>query len=258
MNTVTSTPSRARAVTFDYGQTLAELDTGFLSTRALEWGAAVDRARLDAASATAWTAYDDAKRSGLSGQGAWTAFMTTLLTGAGVASTKQPGADLTARLVEYLWSEQPRRNLWRRHIAGMKDLVQELVDQGIPLGIVSNSEGRLAELLEDVGLHHYFGFVADSGLLGFEKPDPRIFQYAARGLGVETSELVHVGDAWVADIEGALAVGASAIWVTGDHASTTRELPPGVVACAGADAIRAALRAFDIPARSRSSHEGHT
>jgi putative hydrolase of the HAD superfamily len=236
-----------RAITFDYGQTLAELDTVFLSKRALEWGALVDAARLDTASPTAWRAYDDAKRAGRSGRDAWTIFMASLLSHAGATSKEQPGRDVIDDLVEYLWNEQPRRNLWRRHIAGMKELVEDLAARGVRLGIVSNSEGRLAELLAEVGLRSYFQFVADSGLLSFEKPDPRIFEFAAEGLGVAPAETVHVGDAWVADIEGAVGVGAKAIWVT-PGVPAGHALPPGVVACRNAVEIRSALRALALPA----------
>ncbi len=127
----------------------------------------------------------------------------------------------------------------------MKELVEELSAHGVRLGIVSNSEGRLAELLAEVGLRSYFQVVADSGLLSFEKPDPRIFEYAARGLGVAPGDTVHVGDAWVADIEGAVGVGAKAIWVT-PGVPAGHALPPGVVACRSAAEIRATLRALGV------------
>ena len=233
------------AVTFDYGQTIAELDTEFLSQRAFEWGAKVERARLDAASPAAWRAYDESKRRGDSGYQAWGTFMKTLVSLAGVVSRDDPARDVTVPLVEYLWSEQPRNNLWRRPIAGMQELLEDLFARGVPLGIVSNSEGRLAELLREMGLARFFGVVADSGVLGFEKPDARIFEHAARALGARTGELVHVGDAWVADVEGALGVGAKAIWVTAESGS---DLPPSVVACRTAGEIRSALRAFGVTA----------
>jgi putative hydrolase of the HAD superfamily len=235
-----------RAVTFDYGQTLCELDMAFLAQRALEWGAVVDATKLETASATAWRAYDDAKRRGDSGYGAWGTFMSTLLREAGVSSRNEPGRDVTRELVDYLWSEQPRRNLWRRPIPGMAELVQDLAASGLPLGIVSNSEGKLVQLLEEVGLRRYFPVVADSGVLGIEKPDRRIFDHTADALGVAVTELVHVGDAWVADIEGALGVGARAIWVT--ESPVQEGLPAGVIAASGAARIRSALRAFGVPA----------
>jgi len=239
-------PSRLTAVTFDYGQTLAELDTAFLAKRVAERGAAVDPARLDGAAPAAWAAYDAAKARGEVAFSAWATFMRTLLTEAGVRASDGRSVDMTASLVDFLWSEQPARNLWRRHIQGMRELVADLSSHGVPLGIVSNSEGRLAELLEEMDLARYFPVVADSGVLGFEKPDARIFEHVATRLGVPTTAMVHVGDAWVADVEGALGVGASAIWVT--KAPAERELPGGVSACPGAAEIRTALRRHGFPA----------
>jgi HAD superfamily hydrolase (TIGR01549 family) len=232
------------AVTFDYGQTLAELDTGFLAGRVTERGANVSRARLDEASPAAWQAYDAAKRRGETGRDAWASFMTALLAGAGVSLGANARPEVISPLVDFLWSEQPRNNLWRRAIAGMSDLCAELAARGVRLGIVSNSEGRLAELLDTMDLHRFFPVVADSGVLGVEKPDARIFEWTAAGLEVTTKELIHVGDAWAADVEGALGVGARAIWVTSAPASRT--LPEGVVACTTATEIRTALAAWGV------------
>jgi HAD superfamily hydrolase (TIGR01509 family) len=234
------------AVTFDYGQTLAELDTVFLAARVAERGASVDVARLDAECPAAWDAYNDAKRRGEQGFEAWRSFMRTLLERAGARSTTTPDDEVATSLVDFLWSQQPVRNLWRRPIAGMEELVRDLKARGVRLGIVSNSEGKLRELLDEMGLGAYFPVVADSGKLGFEKPDRRIFDHVARGLGVETSDLVHVGDAWEADVLGALAVGARALWITADPAGKT--LPPRVQACRSAADVRSALRAWGVPA----------
>jgi HAD superfamily hydrolase (TIGR01549 family) len=232
------------AVTFDYGQTLAELDTAFLARRVAERGASVSQENLDRAGPAAWQAYDAAKRRGETGHDAWASFMTALLTGAGVSGQAHTDAEVTSQLVDFLWSEQPRNNLWRRAIAGMSDLCAELAVRGVRLGIVSNSEGRLAELLDSMDLHRFFSVVADSGVLGIEKPDPRIFEWTAAGLEVSTNELIHVGDAWAADVEGALGVGARAIWITPTPKSRT--LPDRVVACATAADVRGALEAWGV------------
>ncbi|HVU00624.1 MAG TPA: HAD family hydrolase [Polyangiaceae bacterium] len=231
------------AVTFDYGQTLGQLDTAFLATRVAERGARTTSDALDRAMPAAWAAYDAAKHRGETGHDAWTTFMRTLLAGAGVTGA---GEAATPRgLAEFLWSAQPTRNLWRRPIAGMAELVQELSERGVRLGIVSNSEGRLVELLEAMGLRRFFPVVADSGALGFEKPERRIFEWTAERLGVAPADIIHVGDAWVADVEGALAVGARAVWIT--SARGARELPPRVVACATAEDVRRALTAWGVP-----------
>jgi HAD superfamily hydrolase (TIGR01509 family) len=236
-------------VTFDYGQTIAELDTDFLASRVRERGGSVDPKRLDAASSAAWSVYNDAKRRGETGREAWSSFMAALLTlgGAVPGPVDDPEGTLSVeRLVEFLWRAQPTRNLWRRPIEGMDALLRDLRDRGVRIGIVSNSEGHLVELLEEMRLTEYFAVVADSGKLGFEKPDRRIFDFAADALGADASELIHVGDAWVADVEGVLAIGGRAVWVTAEGAG--EPLPERVVACRTAEELRSALRAWGVPA----------
>lgn len=236
------------AVTFDYGQTLAELDTEYLARRVAERGGSVRADALDAAAPTAWEAYNRAKARGDVAERAWSAFMRALLEGAGLPGGERPDASVTSDIVRFLWSEQPSNNLWRRPIPGMRELVAELRDSGTPLGVLSNSEGRLAELLDELDWKRYFGVVADSGRLGFEKPDRRIFEWTAERLAVKTTDLIHIGDAWAADIEGALAVGAKAIWVTSDPSRNGPLDEDRVVACESAEQIRSALHAWNVPA----------
>ena len=123
--------------------------------------------------------------------------MATLLEGAGVADVHP--------LVEWLWDEQPRRNLWRKPIAPMVALARELRDRGVVVAVLSNSEGGLADLFEEIGLASLFLSIVDSGRVGFEKPDPRIFAYALAQVGGEAAHAVHIGDSWPADVQGALA-----------------------------------------------------
>jgi putative hydrolase of the HAD superfamily len=237
------------AVTFDYGQTLAELDTEFLSRRLAERGMKVRTQELDSAAKGAWDAYNLAKRSGRVAEQAWSSFMLALLEGAGLPAAGTAGGEATTQAVAYLWSEQPSRNLWRRPIAGMRELLRDLQRSGARLAVLSNSEGRLAELLDELEWASYFAAIADSGRLGFEKPDRRIFEWTAEQLGVAPAELIHVGDAWAADIEGALAVGARAIWVTNHPRLPTGSSHEGrVVACETAEQIRTALRDWGVPA----------
>ena len=73
----------ARAVTFDFGQTLAELDAALLARRLGERGVAVDPARIDGAAHAAWAAYNRGVREGLGGH-PWRLLMDTLLATAGV------------------------------------------------------------------------------------------------------------------------------------------------------------------------------
>jgi len=221
----------ASCVTFDAGQTLVELDLDFLARRLGERGVPMSGDRLRAAAPAAWTRFDAAIALG-SGH-PWRLLISGLLVGAGVGE-----AD-AAPLVEWLHGEQPRRNLWRAPIPGMIALAGELAARGVAVGVVSNSEGRLAELLAELGLAAPFRCVIDSGRLGIEKPDPRIFDAAIDALGLPPGSTgIHIGDSWKADVEGALAAGWRAIWY---GAGVHDVADPRVAAARNADEVRAVL-----------------
>jgi HAD superfamily hydrolase (TIGR01509 family) len=230
----------ATAVSFDFGQTLVELDTGLLSARLAERGISVTREQLDGAVDEGWRAYNEAIQRGVSGH-PWKIMMRRLLEAGGVEASALDAA------VDWLWTEQPRKNLWRRPIAGMIDVVIELKQAGVPVAVLSNSEGRLEELVEELGWSAHFVAVADSGRLGFEKPGGEIFAWTAERLGAPLAAVIHVGDSFAADVGGALAAGMRAVWFKGDP-TRAAQVPQAerVAVCDGADALRRALRAFGV------------
>jgi len=236
---VTASLPAVRAVTFDFGQTLCDLDTAMLSRRLEERGTTAREDHLAAAVPAAWRAYDDAIRRGMGGH-PWKVLMRALLAGAGVNEEGLEGA------VDWLWSEQPKKNLWRRPIEGMIELVDELRCAGVPVAVVSNSEGRLAELIDEIGWTDRFAVVADSGRLGIEKPAPGIFHWAAERVGIPIHEIAHVGDSFEADVQGALGSGMRAVWFRG---RTLAEPPAEVRRAESAEELRAALRAMGLRAR---------
>lgn len=197
-----------RAVTFDFGQTLAELDTTMLATRLRERGVAVDVAALEAARPAMWRRYNEAILAGLGGH-PWVLLIATLLRSARVDER------IVIPLAEWLFTEQPGRNLWRRPIEGMIDRVRDLRRAGLPVGVISNSEGGLAVLIAEMGWTSDFDVVADSGALGMEKPGREIFDWTLARLGVAARDCVHIGDSWSADYVGARAAGMRAVLFRG-------------------------------------------
>jgi HAD superfamily hydrolase (TIGR01509 family) len=231
--------AHVRAVTFDYGQTLAELDHDFMALRVRSFGGELDPRAACAASVTAWEAYGVAKTLGHAR--AWREMMLEFLRAGSLrpsGGASEPG--YAEKMAERLWQAQPTTNLWRKPISGMFELVHELASREIPVGVISNSEGRLAELLEELGEASPFRVIVDSGRLGIDKPDPRIFEHAAHALGTPLTDIVHIGDAWEADVIGARKAGAQAVWFA---PSDDRVLPDGVVACRNAAELRHALQA---------------
>ena len=205
-----------RAVSLDFGQTLASLDPRFLADRLRGRGFEAEEAKIEAAIPAAWAKYDEIVKQGITGH-PWRDLMRVLLDGSGIPERFQE------ELVEWLWREQPRKNLWRKPIPGMFRLCLDLEHGGVPFGILSNSEGRLAELVDEMGWADVIRVVVDSGRVGVEKPDARIFEILAERLGTSMSEVVHVGDSLAADVMGALAAGMCAVWFT-----SATELPHGV------------------------------
>ncbi len=80
------------------------------------------------------------------------------------------------------------KHLWSAVHPGTVEALERLRDSGYRLAVVSNSDGRAEEGLAAAGLRPFFEFVIDSQLVGFEKPDPRIFEVALRQLGVAPAE----------------------------------------------------------------------
>ena len=87
------------------------------------------------------------------------------------------------------------------------------------LGVVSNFYGNLATVCDELGLRRHLGVIVDSSAVGWTKPDPRIFQRALDGLGVEAGDAAFVGDSLSRDMAGARAVGMAHIWLVGEAVS---------------------------------------
>jgi len=89
--------------------------------------------------------------------------------------------------------------------------LEALAAAGLPLGVVSNWDERLEELLEDLGLARFFDTIAVSAEVGVEKPHPEIFRAALEALGAEPARALHAGDRKLEDVEGAQGLGMRAV-----------------------------------------------
>ena len=118
--------------------------------------------------------------------------------------------DLTAELLDQLVRSARRAGNWdvvregtREALLGMK--------RSYRLAVISNSDGHMADLLARVGLGDCFERVVDSTRFGVEKPDPRIFHFAAAELKVTSAECLYVGDVYSIDYVGAKNAGFDAV-----------------------------------------------
>lgn len=112
-----------------------------------------------------------------------------------------------------LLRESDRENLWNSCMPDVFPVLDELRSTGFLMGVVSNSDGRIAELLERFGIAPYMRFILDSSVVGVEKPDPRIFRMAIERFGLPPDEIAFVGDIYEVDIVGSRGVGMRPVLV---------------------------------------------
>ena len=74
-----------------------------------------------------------------------------------------------------------------------------LKDAGYRLGIISNWDASLPQLLSGLGLADMFDVIVPSAARGCRKPHPSIFELALGEMRVDASEALHVGDLPEAD-----------------------------------------------------------
>jgi len=87
----------------------------------------------------------------------------------------------------------------------------EMLKPRFRLGVISNAHGTLERDLNILGIRRYFEVVADSEVVGYAKPDRRIFDYALKRMSIKPEWAVHVGDLPTADIQGATEAGLFAM-----------------------------------------------
>jgi putative hydrolase of the HAD superfamily len=72
--------------------------------------------------------------------------------------------------------------------------VLEQLRERFQLAVISNFDGRLRLILQNLGISKYFVHVFISSELGADKPDPEIFRRALKLMDLNANEVLHVGD----------------------------------------------------------------
>ena len=202
-------PDPLDCVLFDAGDTLlapAPSFQGRFVAVAADQGlpleeAAVDAAVADAVREAAWPSdwTDPATQRDF-----WTRFYRDVLAGLGHTGD--------GHLVEALFEAFSDPATYRL-FDDVRPALEELAGRGLKLGVVSNFEPWLADILALQEVDHLFATVAISGVLGVAKPDPRIFEAALAGAGADPSATVHVGDQPANDVAAARAVGITPVLI---------------------------------------------
>ena len=143
----------------------------------------------------------------------WREYLVGYFAGCGVA--EDGCRELAAEVAEATMGRA-----WTHVGTGVMPGLRALAGLGLPMGVVSNSDGSVRAELRRLGVCYApdgrepgtagvpVGVVIDSAVVGVAKPDPAIFGIALDALGVPASGTVlHVGDSLRYDVAGALAAG---------------------------------------------------
>jgi HAD superfamily hydrolase (TIGR01662 family) len=113
------------------------------------------------------------------------------------------GVSASDEQMTLVWQKHMERNLWRLPTHQAEETLQELLRRGFRLAVISNSEGKVKELLQETNLAHYFEIIVDSGVEGVAKPDKEIFLRACDRMKVKPEESIYIGDIFEIDVVGA-------------------------------------------------------
>lgn len=192
--------SKVTTILFDAGNTLTYVDLTrvaeiFAEAGVVESPAALTRAEAAGREVMYRTSEAD---PAMKDRDRWEAYVQAIFRAIGV--DERPAA---AGIRERLFQVHQSENLWRHVPPDVPGVLDRLRTAGYRLGVVSNADGRVPDLLADVGLADRFETIVDSHLVGVEKPDPRIFSIALERMGESAARAVYVGDFHHLDVIGA-------------------------------------------------------
>jgi HAD superfamily hydrolase (TIGR01509 family) len=92
----------------------------------------------------------------------------------------------------------------------MYDLIDQLKEQGICVGLLSNIDDQYTKLIRDFGFYKPFEPCLLSCEIGFKKPDPKAYRLLLKILNFPAEKIVFIDDK-IENIEAAKALGIDAI-----------------------------------------------
>ena len=185
-----------QAVLFDVGQTILSPDYPFLQSLLAEYGVHSNFDQLARGAALAREKFFRKR-----GDEPWKEFFSFWFVYVGARAE-----DLPALLMR-VYERHHAVYLWNYVEPTARQTFDALRAQGRRLGIISNADGKVQSVLQQLQLAHFFECIIDSKLVGVEKPDPAIFELALRALNLPAGNCIYVGDHYDRDVAGARRAG---------------------------------------------------
>ena len=195
-------PHSAKAIFFDVGNTLLFPDRERIYAPLYERNIVPTPAQLLSIECRTKKEFDAIlQQRGAVDHGFWYLFYSHLLEELGL----QPDG-----LRDTLVADTQVSANWGAIRLGTREILERIRNR-YRIGVISNSDGKIAVLLERYQIADCFLTITDSGLVGREKPHPAIFQAALHTMRVAPEDSLYVGDLYAVDYLGATGVGMQAM-----------------------------------------------
>jgi len=145
--------------------------------------------------------FDQGLISGKIDHGFWWTFHTHLLNETG---------DFNESLRDELVVNTQNSANWDQILPGTREAL-ERIRGAYSIAVISNSDGRINNVLHRCGIDDCFACITDSGNVGHEKPHPAIFSAALREMKADPADSLYVGDFYSIDYVGARNAGMQAV-----------------------------------------------
>ena len=200
------------AVFFDVGNTLLFPNRKVIMAPLFQRGVTPPIEQLRAIERRTKQEFDGMMRAGKADHSFWYLFYTHLLDELGIKDDELRDQLVQATRISANWGDiRP----------GTREIL-ERIGARYRIGVISNADGKIAELLQRNGIADCFLSITDSGLVGHEKPHPAIFSAALNNMNAAPEQSLYVGDVYSVDYVGATQAGMLAMLF--DVAGAYREL----------------------------------
>jgi putative hydrolase of the HAD superfamily len=121
---------------------------------------------------------------------------------------------------EQLWQHFRRPQAWRWE-PDVEVVLAELAEKGVAVGVASNFDGRLRQVLAGLTPFRSLWRLVISSEVGWRKPAPEFFVGLRQVTGLANDEILMVGDDKVNDYDGARSAGLRAVLLDGKETRLT-------------------------------------
>lgn len=135
----------------------------------------------------------------------WTEYVIRALRGAGAEIGRDLAGKILVRMQQMKWEFKAFHDV--------ANTLKSLKEQSLILGLISNVGQDMQKTYKELGLQPYLDYYVTSLEVGYDKPQPEIFQAALQKARVKPEESIYVGDQYELDIVGARGVGMKAVLI---------------------------------------------